>query len=145
MVEHSSYHRAQFHTPQRAFRDAIALRYSWTPEEILVECVCGKRSTIEHALSCQRGGFPMLQHNEVCDQTASLLSKVCPNVVVESALQELSGESLHGVANRDNGAHLDIVVDGFWGSRGERTYMDVWVFNLFALSNWKSSLPSVYI
>ena len=50
---------------KRAFRDAIALRYGWTPKEIPVECICGKSFTIEHALSCQRGGFPMLRHNEV--------------------------------------------------------------------------------
>ena len=129
---------------KRAFRDAIALRYGWTPEEIPVECVCGKSFTVEHALSCQRGGFPMLRHNEVRDLTASLLSEVCANVAIEPMLQELSGESLHGAANKDGGARLDIAVDGFWGAKGERTYMDVRVFNPFAPSNRKSSLSSVY-
>ena len=129
---------------KRAFRDAIALCYGWTPKEIPVECVCSKSFTVKHALSCQRGGFPTLQHNEVRDLTASLLSEVCGNVSVKPALQGVSGESLHGSANRDNGARLDIAVDGFWGSRGERTYIDVQVFNPFAPSNRKSSLFSVY-
>ena len=78
-----------------------------------VECVCGKPFTIKHALSCQRGGFPTLRHNEVRDLTASLLSEICPYVAVEPAHHELSGESLHGTANNDSGAHLDITMDGF--------------------------------
>ena len=105
---------------------------------------CGKSFTVEHALSCQRGGFPTLRYNEVRDLTASLLSEVCANVAIEPTLQELSGESLHGAANKDGGARLDIAVDGFWGAKGERTYMDVRVFNPFAPSNRKSSLSSVY-
>ena len=35
-------------------------------------------------------------------------------------------------------------MDGFWGPRGERTYIDVRVFNPFALTNMKSSLVAVY-
>ena len=34
-----------------------------------------------HALSCPKGGFPSLRHNEVRDLTANLLSEVCNNVV----------------------------------------------------------------
>ena len=63
-----------------------------------------------------------MRHNEFGDLTTSLLSEVCANVAVEPVLQELSGESLYGAANRDSGAYLDIVVDGFWGSKGKRTY-----------------------
>ena len=61
------------------FRDAIALPYSWTPEEIPVDCVCGKSFMIQHALSCQKGVFPKLRHNHVQHLTASLLSEVCAN------------------------------------------------------------------
>ena len=71
---------------KRAFRDSIALRYGWMPTEIPVERVCGKSFSIEHALSCQRRGFPTLRHDEVRDLTASLLSEVCANVAVEPAL-----------------------------------------------------------
>ena len=130
-------HGFTFH--KRVFRDADALRYGWTLEEVLVECVCGISFTLEYALSCQRGRFPTWRHNEVCDLTAFLLSEVCANVTAEPVLQELTGESLHGAANRDGGARLDIAVDGFWGFKGERTYMDVWGFNPFAPSNRKSS------
>ena len=44
------------------FRDALVVRYGWTPKEVPVECTCGKFSSVEHALSCNRGGFPTLKH-----------------------------------------------------------------------------------
>ena len=109
-----------------------------------MDCVCGNKFSIEHALSCNRGGFPTLRHNDIRDMTASLLSEVCSNVSVEPPLQELSGESLRALANRDAGVRLDIAVDGFWGPRRERTYIDVRVFNPFAPNNRKSSLVAVY-
>ena len=36
-----------------------------------------------------RGGFPILRHNELRNITASMLSQVCPNVSVEPHLQPL--------------------------------------------------------
>ena len=101
-----------------AFRDALALHYGWLPTGVPSECVCGKVFSVEHALSCicSRGGFPTLRHNEVRDLTASLLTEVCSNIALEPELQHLSGEVLHAevhAVNRDNGARLDIAVDGF--------------------------------
>ena len=81
------------------------------------------RVTVGHALSCTRGGFPTLRHNEVRDLTASMLSEVCSNVSIEPALQELSGETLLGnSANRNSGARVDVAADGFWGRGRERTF-----------------------
>ena len=86
-------------------------------------------------------GFSTLRHNELRDLTASLFSEVCTNVAVEPPLQELSGEELSGAtANRESGARLDIVADGFWCLSRERTYFDIRVFNPYAISNQQSSL-----
>ena len=38
---------------------------------------------VEHALSCAKGGFPSLRHNEIRDITASLLTEVCSEVCAE--------------------------------------------------------------
>ena len=128
-----------------AFRDALALRYGWRPNNLPSECVCGKPLSVDHSLSCSRGGLPTLRHNELRDLTASLLSEVCTNVAIEPPLQEFSGEELLGAtANRDSGARLDIVADGFWGTSRERSYFDVRVFNPYATSNRQSSLSSTY-
>ena len=64
-----------------AFRDAIALRYYWLPSASPTSSACGHSFTIKHALSCPKGKFPSLRHNEVRDVTANLLSEVCNNVV----------------------------------------------------------------
>ena len=118
----------------------VALRYGWTPKEFPCECVCGASFSVEHALSCNRGGFPTLRHNEVRDLTATLLTEVCTNVEVEPPLQELSGEVLTRSANSESGAHSDIAVDGFWEPGRVRTFCDIRVFNPFAPTNRKPSL-----
>ena len=47
-------------------------------------------------------------------------------------------------ANRDNGARVDIAVDGFWGPGKERTFIDIRVFNPFAPTNRQTSISSSY-
>ena len=119
-----------------AFRDATVLRYHWLPSACPTSCACGHSFTIEHALSCPKGRFPSLRHNEVRDLTANLLSEVCNNVVTEPHLQPLSGETLqYKTANRDDNTRLDIAANGFWGGRFERSYFDVRIFNPSAPSN----------
>ena len=61
--------------------------------------------SIEHALSCPKGGFPILRHNEIRELTANLLTEVCHKVSIEPDLQPLTGESLRGASSI--GARLD--------------------------------------
>ena len=45
---------------------------------------------------------------------------------IEPDLQPLSGEVLSSSSsNTQDGARLDIAVNGFWGGRFERTFLDV--------------------
>ena len=119
-----------------AFRDAIALRYGWLPKNIPTHCSCGANFTIEHALSCPKGGFPIMRHNEVRDLTANLMAEVCHDVCIEPALQPVTGELLSGAsAITEDGARLDVAASGFWGGRYERAFFDVWIFNPHAASN----------
>ena len=128
-----------------AFADALALRYGWSPTRIPVSCVCGSSFTVDHVLSCARGGFPILRHNEIRDVTADLLSEVCHDVRTEPDLQPLTGESLVSRSSvTSEGARLDIAVNGFWGGRYERTYLDVRVFNPHAPSNRNTSITNCY-
>ena len=128
-----------------AFRDAIALRYGWTPSNIPSHCVCGQAFSIQHALSCPRGGYPSIQHNELMDITASLLKETCHGVATEPSLQPVTSESLDGAStNKHDGTRLDIVAYGFWGSSFERTFFDVRVFNPLVPSNRKYPLPATY-
>ena len=128
-----------------AFRDALCLRYGWSFDNLPSHCVCGKTSSMEHLLSCPRGGFPSIRHNEIWDITADILSEVCHNVTIEPKLQPLSGEHLHYVTgNTSAEARLDISANGVWGSRFERDFFDVRVFNPYASSNRQQSLTATY-
>ena len=114
-----------------AFRDAIALRYGWQPALIPSTCACGTSFSVEHALSCPMGGFPIVRHNEVRDLTAKLMSEVYHDVCIEPTLQPITSEALSGAsAITEDGARLDVAANGFWGGR-----FDVKVFNPHAPSN----------
>lgn len=119
-----------------AFVDALALRYGWVPSRTPTTCACGANFSVEHVLSCPKGGFPSIRHNEVRDLTATLLTEVCNDVRVEPDLQPITEEvMLRRTANTTDGARLDIAANGFWGGRFERTFLDVRVFNPYAPSN----------
>ncbi len=127
-----------------AFRDAMALRYGWTPAGLPTTCVCGSRFSVEHALSCPRGAFPIIRHNEIRDLTASVLTEVCHDVKIEPDLQPITHETMSAAtANTSDGARLDISMNGFWGGRFEKTFVDVRVFNPYAPSN-RSSIATCY-
>ena len=109
-----------FSPHKSAFRDALALRYGWQPLNVPTTCACGKGFTIDHMLSCARGGFLSIRHNEISDVTATFLSEVCHDVCTEPHLQPLDGEAFSlRSANANDVAKLDIVASGFWGGRFE--------------------------
>uniref|UniRef100_A0A1X7U7S0 Uncharacterized protein n=1 Tax=Amphimedon queenslandica TaxID=400682 RepID=A0A1X7U7S0_AMPQE len=86
-----------------------------------------------------------LRHTDVRDLSASLLQDVCSNVCREPSLQPLSGESLHlRSASTDDGARLDIAVDGFWGNRYQRAFFDVRVFCPLSSYYQSKSLKQCY-
>ena len=121
---------------KRAFQDAMALRYNWQPLQAPSTCACGTKFSIEHALSCPKGGFPSIRHNEIRDLTANLLTEICNDVCIEPDLQPIEGEVLTGSSsNTQDGARLDIATNGFGGGQFERTFFDVRVFNPHASSN----------
>ena len=128
-----------------AFHDALALRYGWTPDRLPAKCACGSTFSVEHALSCAKGGFPSIRHNEIRDLTATLLTEVCHDVCIEPELQPVTNEVLTGsTANSQAGARLDIAANGVWGGTFEKTYFDVRVFNPHAPSNRHPNPQSVY-
>ena len=94
------------------------------------KCECGKPFSVDHSLNCLKGGFSTLRHNEVHDLTASLLSEVCHDIRAEPYLQPLTGETMtYRTANTDIEARLDISACGMWGSRFEKVFKDLHIFN----------------
>ena len=99
-----------------AFRDTLCLRYGWLPSCIPIKCECGTQFSVEHVLSCPKGGFPPIRHNKIRDLTANLMSEVCNDVCIEPHLQPITGEHLSwATANIQEGARMDIAANGLWG------------------------------
>ena len=130
---------------KQAFRDALSLRYGWLPLHVPSNCACGQSFSIQHVLSCPKGGYPSIRHNELRDITASLLTEICHGVAVEPSLQPVTSENFRNAsANTQDGARLDIVANGFWGGTFERAFFDVRVFNPFAPSNRRPTISATY-
>ena len=133
------------HLHKSSFRDALCLRYGWEPPRLPSMCVCGSPFTVQHCLSCNVGGYPIMRHNDLRDHTAALMSTVCSDVTTEPQLQPLSGEQLSLLsANSDGNARLDVAATNFWSSNNQRSFFDIRVFNPLASSNRASSANSVY-
>ena len=108
-------------------------------------CAGNEPFTVEHALSCPKGAFPIHRHNEIRDITCSLLSEVSHDVTVEPTLQPLDGHTLRcASAITDDGARADIQAKGLWGTLHQRAFFDVKVFNPHAPSNQRLLIPTCY-
>ena len=108
----------------------MALRYGWTPPNLPTKCECGYGMSVKHALSCTKGCFPIVRHNEIRDLTANLLTEVCKDVSIEPELQPVQPQQLCGATvNTQDGKRLDISANGVWEGRFEKTFFDVRVFN----------------
>ena len=121
-----------FDLTKQEFRDAIKLRYGWALDRLPTTCVCGLRFDVPHALSCKRGGFVTLRHNEVRNITANLLHEVCTDVKIEPMLAEMEGELIRErTGNTRREARLDVSAVNFWIT-GQRAFFYIRVFDLSA-------------
>ena len=111
---------------KQAFRDAICLRYGWTPVRLPSYCPCGKVFTVAHTFSYPKGALLSIRHNQVRDITTWLLTEVCPSVGIEPTLQPLNGESFPlRSTNTEEGARLDIRAQNFWDTSKRSAFFDV--------------------
>ena len=132
-----------FHLNKKEFWDGISLRYNWPIPFLPTICVCGKPFDVSHSLSCKKGGFITLRHNEVRDLTAEMLHEVCRNVSTEPALQPLTGENLNRSAITGDESRVDVSARDFW-VRGQQAFFDVRVFNPFAKRHAKKSIAKSF-
>ena len=99
---------------KQSFRDAISIRYGIPLHKLPSHCVCGSPFSVEHALTCKKGGFVSSRHNEVRRITADLLKEICNDVEEEPLLQEVTGEHFKAkTAKTEKDSRLDIVARGF--------------------------------
>ena len=128
---------------KRSFWDSLYIRYNLPLKRLPTTCVCGAPFKLEHALSCCKGGFISIRHNDVRDFTAELLSECCKDVSIEPILQELTGEALPPSTIQTNEARVDVAARGFW-TKGQVAYFDVKVFNPTAKVHMAKSLTAAH-
>ncbi|KAL7474751.1 hypothetical protein ACHAW6_000723, partial [Cyclotella cf. meneghiniana] len=69
--------------------DNVAIRYGKCPTNLPYQCDgCGSGLTLEHGLSCKKGGLVGIRHDDVCDEWAYLCSIVLTDsrVVIKPAI-----------------------------------------------------------
>ena len=112
------------------FRDSIRLRYDWPIPGLPVSCSCGEDFSVQHIMSCKKGGPVTLRHNEVSDITATLLSNVYKDVEFGPSLWILHGEeqTMRKTAKTNDEVRLHICAKSFW-VRGQKAFFDARVFD----------------
>ena len=130
---------------KQQFWDSIRLRYGWAIPGLPASCLCGESFNVQHAMSCKKGGFVTLRHNEVRDVTATLLSEVCKDVELDPSLLILNGEeqNMSKTAKKNDEVRLDICARSFWVS-GQKAFFDVRVFDPNARRYSKQTLKKCY-
>ena len=133
-----------FSLNKQEFVDAVALRYGWPVEGLPSTCVCGSPNNVDHTMTCKKGGFICIRHDEVRDLTANMLKEVCHDVSTEPTLLPLEGEHLqYRTANTTNEARVDISARGFW-TRGQKAFFDVRIFDPTATCHRELSLEAAH-
>ena len=75
-------------------------------------------------MSCKKGSFMFIRHNNPRDLTTKMLTEVCKDREIEPKLASLTGEELDSrTAHTTNKARLDIKARGVW-ERGQQGFLN---------------------
>ena len=118
----------------------VFLRYLYSRDDT---CVCGELYTVNHCMTCKKGGYVILRHNSLRDLFAEILEEVCSDVQIEPPLLPLTGEKLPHGSNTTPGARLDLSARNLWSPLA-KAFIDVRIFNPQAKTNWDRSIPQMY-
>ncbi|EJK58078.1 hypothetical protein THAOC_21822 [Thalassiosira oceanica] len=77
------------------FRDAVLLRMGLVPKNLPKTCDgCGATFTVEHALTCKKGGLVVMRHDDCRDEFGDIASKATtPSRVTTEPLIHYGGNS----------------------------------------------------
>ena len=129
---------------KQEFRDSLRIRYNLPLSDLPSHCTCGAIFTINHALSCKKGGFIAQRHDGIRNLLTGLLNKVCKNVEAEPHLLPLDGETFDLKSTTTNPeARLDIKAGSFW-SRGVTAFFDVRVTHVNSSSNQNKTTDTIF-
>ena len=119
------------------------MRYNLKPNDFPVLCACGKENSINHCLTCKKGGFVHLRHDAVRDSFAEIMRSVGKDVKTEPHLLPVTGEPLPAGTNTKDGARADVSALSIWIPLC-KAFFDIRVFNPLASSNWEMDIVNMY-
>ena len=100
--------------------------------------------TVNHALSCKKGGFKAQRHDTIRDLLTSQISKVCRDVETEPLRHPLENEVFNlqsTVISRE--VRLDMKAGGFW-TTGVMAFFDVRVTHVTSRSNQGEHTATIF-
>ena len=133
-----------FRLNKQDFVDSLCLRYNLRPKDVPKSCACGSDYSVNHCLTCKKGGYVHIRHDTIRNTMGELLKEVCKDVRVEPSLLCITGEELPSGSNLSDGARSDVSALGFWSPLC-RAFFDVRIFNPFSQSNWTNQIPKMYV
>ena len=128
---------------KQEFHDAICLRYDFKIKGMSKTCICGADYSVNHCMTCKKGGYVTLRHNSLRDLSVEILSEVCQDVGREPHLLPVTGELLPPGSNTKDGARLDVSARGIWTPLA-RAFLDIRVCNPQAQTNRSKSIAQMY-
>ena len=118
-----------FELSEQNFCDSVSLRYGWEVSKLSTMCPCGSKFHIQRSISCKKGSFVIIRHNDLRELTAKTLSEVCNDKEIEPKLVPLSGGDLSNrPENRSNEARFDLRSRDFW-ERSQQAFFDLSVID----------------
>ena len=138
------------------WHDAMSLRYGLTPVGLINQCDgCGANFSVEHALSCKKGGLVGWRHNDARDEWAWLCTKALPpsQVSTEPTINDgaflgvgrgIGGRAAAARAGVDSGGEQrgDVSARSFWRGR-RRAIFDVRITDTDAPSYGKRAAAKI--
>ena len=112
---------------------------------------CGAGLSVEHALSCKKGGLVSIRHNDVRDEAGAMAELALPKTCVsyEPQIHYGTGAKVSGAAAQarccgraGDDARGDVMIHGLW-KKGEACILDVRVTDTDAKSYRSSSSAKV--
>ena len=126
---------------KQEFKDSPCLRCNVPLPNLPSCCACREMLTVNHALSCKKGGFIAQRHDSIRDLLKSHISKVCRT---EPLLQPLDNEVFNlqsTVISREE--RLDMKAGGFW-TTGVTPFFDARVTHVNSRSNQGKHTATIF-
>jgi len=114
------------------FRDSLRIRYGLVPLHLQQECDgCYQRFSVEHAMSCKKGGLITIRHDDVKGEWHQLCAQALTPSAVSDEPLIYSGRAVLREAQNNSTAEAvppeyrgDVAAHGFW-ERGTTAVFDI--------------------